>query len=191
MKSHALPSRHVGTHGIHGIHAIAIRSGIGPTIPALPEGIRRTTRIVETAAARVADAAAVGVAEVVDHIVAADGRTPALRRAAAAAVRVAMPQPPQVTPATDLRLDKWLWCVRLFKTRTLATEACTTGRVHVNGQPAKPARSVRPGDTINADIAGVQRTFKVLALLPSRVGAKLVPQFLEDLTPAEEFAKTR
>jgi len=97
----------------------------------------------------------------------------------------------RMTPETEARLDKWLWSVRLFKTRTLAIEACTGGGVLVNGQPAKPARSVRCGDVVVASVAGVRRTVKVLAPLSKRVGAKLVPQYIQDLTPAEEFAKPR
>lgn len=93
-------------------------------------------------------------------------------------------------PATT-RVDKWLWSVRLFKTRTLATEACDAGRVQVNGQPAKPARAVRPGDTIIAVIHDLTRTVKVRAVLESRVGAKLVPDYMEDLTPPAEFERAR
>ena len=92
-------------------------------------------------------------------------------------------------PATEARLDKWLWCVRIFRTRSLATAACQEGRIQVNQQPAKPARSVRPGDLITAEQGGLTRTLKVLGLPDSRVGAKLVPQHLEDLTPPEELAK--
>jgi ribosome-associated heat shock protein Hsp15 len=94
-------------------------------------------------------------------------------------------------PATEARLDKWLWCVRIFRTRSLATAACQEGRIQVNQQPAKPARSVRPGDLITAEQGGLTRTLKVRGLPDSRVGAKLVPHHLEDLTPPEELAKPR
>jgi ribosome-associated heat shock protein Hsp15 len=89
------------------------------------------------------------------------------------------------------RVDKWLWGVRLFKTRSLATEACNAGRVQVNGQPAKPARAVRPGDTIIAFVHNITRTVKVLAVLEKRIGAKLVSIYVEDLTPPAEFQKAR
>ncbi len=82
-----------------------------------------------------------------------------------------------------VRLDKWLWAVRLFKTRTLATQACTAGHVKINGARAKPAHAVRPGELIEVQLAGGARSVKVRGLPGSRVGAKLVPQFLEDLTP--------
>ncbi len=89
------------------------------------------------------------------------------------------------------RLDQWLWAVRLFKTRALAAAACKDGKVLVNSQPAKPARDVHPGEIISAKAHGVQRTVKALGVPPSRVAAKLVPDFLEDLTPPEEYEKAR
>lgn len=92
---------------------------------------------------------------------------------------------------SEVRLDKWLWGVRLFKSRSLATAACHGGKVKVNGLPAKPARTVHPGDLITAGIGEMTRTVKVIALLEARVGAKLVSQFLEDLTPPEEFERQR
>jgi ribosome-associated heat shock protein Hsp15 len=90
-----------------------------------------------------------------------------------------------------VRIDKWLWCVRLYKSRTLATEACEAGKVKISGQAVKPARAVKVGDVINACVANVARTVKVLQLLEQRVGAPKVPEFMEDLTPPEEFAKAR
>ena len=89
------------------------------------------------------------------------------------------------------RLDQWLWAVRLFKTRALAAAACKDGKVLINSQPAKPARDVHPGEIISAKAHGVQRTVKALAVPPGRVAAKLVPDFLEDLTPPEEYEKAR
>jgi ribosome-associated heat shock protein Hsp15 len=89
------------------------------------------------------------------------------------------------------RIDKWLWAMRLFKTRTLAAAACRDGRVLIAGQRAKPAREARVGEIISATVAGVQRTVKVIGHPPSRVGAKVVPQFMEDLTPESEFQKAR
>ncbi len=89
------------------------------------------------------------------------------------------------------RIDKWLWAVRLFKTRSLAAAACRDGKVLVGAQRVKPAREVHVGELISAKAHEVQRTVKVLAVPPGRVSAKLVPEFLEDLTPAEEYEKAR
>jgi ribosome-associated heat shock protein Hsp15 len=85
----------------------------------------------------------------------------------------------------SVRVDKWLWAVRVFKTRALAAAACEAGRVRINGQPAKPARPVRPGETIVADNGSVIRTVKVFALIEQRVGAPRVAEFLEEAAPAE------
>jgi ribosome-associated heat shock protein Hsp15 len=93
--------------------------------------------------------------------------------------------------ATAARLDKWLWAVRIFKTRSLATDACRAGSVTVNEQPAKPARDVRTGEIVMVRQGLVQRTLRVLEVPRSRVGAKLVANFCSDLTPPEEFEKAR
>ena len=90
-----------------------------------------------------------------------------------------------------MRLDQWLWSVRVFKTRSLAAIAIKSGHVTVNELPAKAAREMRPGDLIVAKVHELTRTLRVIAAPPSRVGAKLVPQFAEDLTPPEEFEKQR
>lgn len=89
------------------------------------------------------------------------------------------------------RLDKWLWAVRLFKTRSLATDACRAGSVAVNGQPAKPSRAVRPGEMVGVRQGLIQRTLYVVAVPPGRVGAARVPAFCEDRTPPAEFEKAR
>jgi ribosome-associated heat shock protein Hsp15 len=89
----------------------------------------------------------------------------------------------------SVRLDKWLWAVRLYATRSQATAACHAGHVKVNGQNAKPARNVHPGELVTARVGDVTRTVKVLALLGQRVGAAIVPNYLEDLTPASEYEK--
>lgn len=96
-----------------------------------------------------------------------------------------------VAPTAEVRIDKWLWAVRLFKTRSLAAQACAAGHVHVNGQRVKPARSVHPGEQIEALVGEVRRTVRVRELLDRRVGASLVPQYLEDLTPAAERERAR
>lgn len=94
-------------------------------------------------------------------------------------------------PPARVRLDKWLWAVRLFKTRSLATAACQAGHIKVAGQAVKPAREVRLGEVIHALAGSVQRTIRVVGLLDHRVGAPLVSQFLEDLTPPEEYERAR
>ena len=88
-----------------------------------------------------------------------------------------------------MRLDQWLWAVRVFKTRSLAADAIKAGHVHVNGQPCKPSREARAGETVVAQVGILTRTVRVIAAPPSRMGAKLVAQFAEDLTPPEEYAK--
>lgn len=90
-----------------------------------------------------------------------------------------------------VRLDKWLWAVRLYKSRSLAAEACANGKVQINGQDAKPARTVHVGELITARTGDITRTVKVKGLLENRVGAKLVANYLEDLTPPEELNKPR
>lgn len=90
-----------------------------------------------------------------------------------------------------VRLDKWLWAVRLYKSRSLAAEACSNGKVQINGQDTKPARTVHLGEVITARTGDITRTMKVKGLLETRVGAKLVTNYLDDLTPPEELNKPR
>lgn len=82
----------------------------------------------------------------------------------------------------DMRVDKWLFVVRLFKTRGQATEACRSGKVHINDSMAKAAKLLRVGDMISVHQSPITRTFKVVDLTERRVGAKLVPYFAEDRT---------
>lgn len=89
------------------------------------------------------------------------------------------------------RLDKWLWAVRLFKTRALAADAIRAGSVEINALPAKPAREVHAGETVTVQQGLVRRTLLVVGAPASRVGAKLVPEYCTDLTPASEFEKAR
>jgi len=96
-----------------------------------------------------------------------------------------------VEPIAAVRMDKWLWAVRLFKSRSLAAAACGAGKVKVGEQMVKASRSVKLGEVITAITGEMTRTVKVTALLEKRVGAKLVGQFMEDLTPASEFEKPR
>ncbi len=94
-------------------------------------------------------------------------------------------------PTPAIRVDKWLWSVRLYKTRSLASGACQAGHVQVNGQRCKPARPIRPGDVITSLAGEMTRTVKVLAVLQNRVGARLVQHYLEDLTPPSEYLKCK
>lgn len=87
----------------------------------------------------------------------------------------------------EARIDKWLWAVRLFKTRTIAVEACKKGRVTVNGTLAKPSRTVKAGDTVDVRKPPVTYSFHVKGLPSNRVGARLVPEYLEDITPPEQY----
>ena len=89
------------------------------------------------------------------------------------------------------RLDKWLWAVRLFKSRALAADAIRAGSVEINARPAKPAREVHAGETVTVRQGLVLRTLRVMAAPDSRVGAKLVAHYCTDLTPASEFEKVR
>ena len=90
-----------------------------------------------------------------------------------------------------MRLDLWLWAVRLYKTRSMATEAIKGGHVKVNGAAVKPAHAVKPGEMVTARIGVMTRTLRVIEMPRSRVGAKLVAQYAEDLTPPEEFERQR
>ena len=91
--------------------------------------------------------------------------------------------------AKTVRIDKYLWAVRLYKTRTLATEACKKGRVSMDDMPVKPSRTVTVGDVIQVRKMPVVYSYRVKDPLEKRVGAKLVNQYVEDLTPQEELNK--
>lgn len=88
-----------------------------------------------------------------------------------------------------MRVDKFLWCVRYFKTRSIATEACRQGKVKVNGAGVKPSRDVYPSDKVTVRKNQINYEIDVLGLPPSRVGAKLVNLYINDVTPKEEFDK--
>ena len=87
----------------------------------------------------------------------------------------------------EVRIDKWLWAVRVFKTRSLATDACKMNRVSINGQLTKPSRLVKEGDVISVRKPPIEYSFKVLRVLNNRVGAKLVPEYMETVTPKEQY----
>jgi ribosome-associated heat shock protein Hsp15 len=82
----------------------------------------------------------------------------------------------------EVRIDKWLWAVRLFKTRTIAIEACKKGRITIKGVTVKPSRMIKAGDVIEVRRPPVTYSFEVLNLAGNRMGAKLVPEFMRDVT---------
>ncbi|NDW09394.1 RNA-binding S4 domain-containing protein [Dysgonomonas sp. 520] len=88
---------------------------------------------------------------------------------------------------SEVRIDKWLWAVRLFKTRSIAIEACKKGRILVGGNTIKPSKMIKIGDVIGIKKPPITYSFKVLNLTEKRMGAKLVPEFLEDVTPVSEM----
>lgn len=87
----------------------------------------------------------------------------------------------------EVRIDKWLWAVRLYKTRSLATEACKKGRVQIQGTAVKPSRVVKTGDIIQIKHPPVVYSFKVLAPVQNRMNARLVPEFMENVTTADQL----
>lgn len=87
----------------------------------------------------------------------------------------------------EVRIDKWLWAMRIFKTRTIATEACKKGRVYVGDVLAKPSRTIKVGDIVKVRKPPVTYSFRVLALTQNRLGAKLVPEYMENITPKSEL----
>ncbi|MBK7408377.1 MAG: RNA-binding S4 domain-containing protein [Saprospirales bacterium] len=88
-----------------------------------------------------------------------------------------------------IRVDKWLWAVRVFKSRTLASEACKSGKVKVGEVTAKPSQTIGIGDLLEVKKNGFNLQFKVLNLIEKRVGAPIAVTCYEDLTPAEELHK--
>jgi ribosome-associated heat shock protein Hsp15 len=91
--------------------------------------------------------------------------------------------------AKTVRIDKYLWAVRLFKTRTLASEACKKGKITVDDMPAKPSRTVTAGDVIEVKKMPVVYSYRVKDPIEKRVGAKIVDQYVEDVTSQEELQK--
>lgn len=94
-------------------------------------------------------------------------------------------------PMDDPRIDKWLWSVRVFKTRPEATAACRAGKVLIGELEAKPGRNAHVGETLSVKVGLIHRILKILAMPRSRVSAKQLPEFVEDLTPAAEYAKAK
>ena len=91
----------------------------------------------------------------------------------------------------DARIDKFLWAIRAFKTRTDATDACKGGKVKIAGVNAKPSKEVKPGDVLTVKKGSVTYTYQVLQPRERRVGATLVPEYALNLTPAAELEKLR
>lgn len=87
----------------------------------------------------------------------------------------------------EVRIDKWLWAMRVFKTRSISTDACKKGRVTMGGVAVKPSRTVKPGDIIDVKKPPITYTFRVIQVCQNRLGAKLVPEYLENLTPKSQY----
>ena len=88
---------------------------------------------------------------------------------------------------SEARIDKWLWAARIYKTRTLASDACKNGRITINGALAKPSRTVKVGDQVGVKKSPITYSFRVLQTIEKRVGAKLLPEVFENVTPPEQY----
>ena len=89
--------------------------------------------------------------------------------------------------AAEARIDKWLWAARIFKTRSIAADACKNGRVTKNGVNIKPSHIVKVGETISVRKSPITYSFKILDAIEQRVGAKLIPGVYENVTPKEQY----
>lgn len=87
----------------------------------------------------------------------------------------------------EVRIDKWMWATRIFKTRTIATEACKKNRIAINGVNVKASRMIKVGDVIQVRKPPITYSFKVLGLTERRMGAKLVPEYLENVTTPDQY----
>lgn len=88
---------------------------------------------------------------------------------------------------SEARIDKWLWAARIFKTRSMAAAACKKGQVSMNGAQMKPSRTVKEGDVVSVRKPPITYSFKVKQCIEKRVGAKLIPEILENVTPPEQY----
>ena len=93
--------------------------------------------------------------------------------------------------AEEVRIDKYLWSIRVYKTRSDATDACKGGKIRINGADIKPSRNVRSGDVITVRKGAVTYTYRVISPIDKRQSAKLVSEYAENLTPQEELDKLR
>ena len=89
--------------------------------------------------------------------------------------------------ADTARIDKWLWAARIFKTRSIASDACKNGRVTIGGVDMKPSRTIKAGDVINVKKPPITYSFKVLKTIEQRVGAKLLPEIYENVTDPKQY----
>ena len=89
--------------------------------------------------------------------------------------------------AEQARIDKWLWAARIFKTRSLAADACKNGRVSINNVNVKPSHMVKVGDTVNVRKPPVTYSFKILKTIEQRVGAKLIPEIYDNVTSPDQY----
>ena len=96
-----------------------------------------------------------------------------------------------MTEKNTARIDKWLWAVRIYKTRTMATDACAGGKVKMNNKTVKASRMVRPGNLIQVRKEVVRYEYIVLKIAEKRMGAKIVQNFVEDVTKAKELEKLK
>ena len=87
----------------------------------------------------------------------------------------------------EARIDKWLWAARIFKTRTIAADACKNGRVNIDGVNVKPSRMVKCGETVSVRKPPITYSFRILKTIEQRVGAKLLPEIYENVTAPEEY----
>ena len=87
----------------------------------------------------------------------------------------------------EVRIDKWMWATRIFKTRTIAAEACKKNRVMIQGVNVKASRMIKVGDVIQVRKPPITYSFKVLEVTERRMGAKMVPQYLENVTTADQY----
>lgn len=88
---------------------------------------------------------------------------------------------------SEARIDKWLWAARIYKTRSIAADACKNSRVRINDAIAKPSRTVKAGDTVSVRKPPITYTFRVLQAIEKRVGARLVPEVLQNITSPEQY----
>ena len=91
--------------------------------------------------------------------------------------------------AEQARIDKWLWAARIFKTRSLAADACKNGRVSIGNVNVKPSHMVKVGETVNVRKPPVTYSFKILKTIEQRVGAKLIPEIYENVTAPDQYAR--
>lgn len=92
---------------------------------------------------------------------------------------------------SGLRIDKWLWAVRIFKTRNQAADACKAGKVKTDSSSVKPSREIKINDIITVQIGALTKTIRVTGIIKNRVSAKLAVDYVEDLTPEEEYEKLK